>query len=436
MFAFRKKVEAAGLTLAALVVAAALIAWLGGGTLVRRAQSAQLPALPDAAALPAAVRPDLMAADTGARAHPRSAEAVGDLGMAYHASLLPAQARQAYVIAGQLAPSDARWPYYVGLLHEERGEQEAALDAFTRVTKLEPGFGLAWFHVAEIAFKADRVEAARLAYERARDAPAPPPFLIGGGVPRQAMPLFVYAELGLARISIERGDASSAISRLESLLRGQPRFGVARTLLSQLRGDEASTAGDRSPVAARAYVPPADPLLDALVARSRHTDLLLKHVALAARGGDQAWREFLVRRALEANPSGLDVLLEMASTLQALGRHAEAIEYLKQCERVAPGDHHMLVEHGKSLSELGRLEEAEQVLRRAVRVRDAAAEYNLGTGTRPAGPLGRSTRALRARPRDRSVPYAGDEQPGSGAGPAWSDRCGSRPVCPRAACVA
>jgi Flp pilus assembly protein TadD len=69
----------------------------------------------------------------------------------------------------------------------------------------------------------------------------------------------------------------------------------------------------------------------------------------------------------------------MAAMLQATNRSTEALEVLRQHERLVPDDHHTLVEQGRCLADLGRLEEAEAVLRRAVRVRDAAAEYNLGT---------------------------------------------------------
>jgi len=204
--------------------------------------------------------------------------------------------------------------------------------------------------------------------------------MIGGQYPRQGISLTAYAEFGLVRLLLERGDQAVATTQLEALVRGQPRFGAARTLLMQLRKPPtAEPVTELRSAPTRAYIPPADPWLDAVVARSQHSDLLLKHVALAARGGDQPWREFLVRRALDANPMALDVLLEMASTLQAVGRHSDALDHLRQCEQIAPGDHHTLVEQGRSLSELGRLDEAEQVLRRATRVRDAAAEFNLAT---------------------------------------------------------
>ena len=68
-----------------------------------------------------------------------------------------------------------------------------------------------------------------------------------------------------------------------------------------------------------------DARVDALVATSRHSDLLLKHAGLATRAGDTAWREFLVRRALEFNPDDLNVLMAMADGLQALPVPGQAV---------------------------------------------------------------------------------------------------------------
>lgn len=364
---------------AAILLAVAGVAWVGSDALVRRAQAARLPVPPDPSTVPLAVQRDIVDADAAARANPTSAALVGDLGVVYHASLLNAHAQQAYARAEQLAPSDWRWTYYRGLLHDERGEHDAAYEAFARVAATDTTHGLAWFRLAEIAFKQGRSDVAEQAYLKALAAPALRN-TIAAAPPRVTTPLAAYAEFGLARLALERNRPDEAGARLAALVKTNPRFGPAQTLLLHLPETvDGSEEGVALRDSSRAYVPVTDPLLDDIVRRSLHTDLLLKHAALAARGGDRAWREFLARRALTANPRGLDVLLEMASMLQASGRHTDALEYLRQCEEVAPGDHHTLVEQGRSLAELDRLDEAEQVLRRAVRVRDAAAEYNLGT---------------------------------------------------------
>ena len=108
------------------IAGAALVAWFAAGELTRRAQASRLPALPDLSATLPAVRSEVIAADRAARAQPSSATAIGDLGIVCHASLLTAQALQLYAIAASLDGADRRWPYYQGLLLEERGDHERA----------------------------------------------------------------------------------------------------------------------------------------------------------------------------------------------------------------------------------------------------------------------------------------------------------------------
>ena len=239
------------------------------------------------------------------------------------------------------------------------------------MTGRAPEKGYAWFRLAEADFKAGRLADAQAAYARAETAPAVAAFTPEGVTARQTWPLSAYAGLGLARIAIEQGDRDGARARLTALSQRYPAFVPARGLLRQLDRGQADAAGS--------YVPPADAVVDALVSSSGHSDLLLKYAGLAARAGDDAWREFLARRALRFNPDDLNVLMEMAAMLQATNRPAEALTFLTRHEALAPGDHHGLVQQGRVLADLDRLTEAEAVLRRATAVRDAAAEYNLGT---------------------------------------------------------
>lgn len=374
------------------VVAAA--AWSAAGAMARRVQGGVLPPLADVSALPEPAAAQVREADAAARRASRSADAVGSLGMAYHASLMTGRAVETYALAERLDAASWTWTYYRGLLLEERGQQDAALDAFTRVTAANPAMGMAWFRIGEMAFKAGRLDEAEQAYARAAAAPPLAAFATAGVTERKVVALAAYAQMGMARIAMDRGLRDRARSALDAVMAAHPEFEPARTMRAQLGvGDGAdqpsprpgrpidASATSQAPAlrtAGTAYVPPADPLLDAVVAESRMRDMLLKHAALAGRGGDPGWREFLVRRALEFNPRDPNVLMEMAAMLQESGRASEALDYLRQREQVAPGDHQTLVEQGRALAVLGQLEDAEAVLKRAARVRDAAAEYNLG----------------------------------------------------------
>jgi tetratricopeptide (TPR) repeat protein len=361
----------------ALVAVVAATAWAAGGLLVQRRLAARVPAL-DVEGLPPALAAPIAQADAAARRAP-SADAIGALGSAYHATQRPAPAIAAYALAEALAPGEWRWTYLQGLLLEERGDAPGARAAFEQVVAEAPSSGLAWFRLAEIAFKEGRVDDASAAYEHARDAPAEAPFLPPGVTARQTTALNAYARLGLARVALERRQVDVAGQALRALVEAYPAFGPARGLLRAVDRDRGALPDTAAPNAVEGpYVPPADPRLDAIVASSRHADLLLKHAGLATRAGDSAWREFLARRAFASDPRDLNVLMEMSAMLQSQRRHAEALEYLQKHEALAPGDHHTLVQQGRLLADLGRVGEAEAVLRRAVLVRDTTAEFNLG----------------------------------------------------------
>ena len=376
----------------AVVATVAAAAWLGTGVLVRRARVAQLPAL-QTEAVPEAARGQIVAADLEARRAP-SSESVGALASAYHASQLPAPAIAAYTVAEALATGDWRWTYLRALLLEERGDATGAVAAFEQVIASEPLHGPSWFRLGELAFKAGRLDEAQAAYTRARDAVAEPPFTPVGMAARQIVPLSAYARLGLARVALERGQPETAARELQPAVDAYPGFGPARGLLR-----EAERARGATPAATRRafgspYVPPADPRLDAVVATSRHADLLLKHAGLATRAGDAAWREFLVRQALSAAPQDLNVLMEMSAMLQSRRQLPEALAYLQQHEALAPGDHHALVQQGKVLADLGRFSDAEAGTAPQRRGPRHDGRVQPGHGARSAGALGRGARAL------------------------------------------
>lgn len=354
----------------AIVAVVAAAAWMAAGAAGRRVQAGRLPALADLAGLPAPAQDAIREADADARRAP-SAEAAGALGIAYHAAQRPAPALDVFAVAESMAPADWRWPYHRALVLDERHESgtEAALE---RTVALAPTHGLAWYRLAEWRFKQGRLDAAAAAYTRAIEAPQAPPFLPPGVTARSGAPLSAWARTGLARIAVERGDRDGARRLVDAVLEGQPAFGPARALQRQMAGGATAAPASVAP-----FVPPSDPTLDAIVAVARHSDVLLKHAGLAARAGDTAWREFLVRRALSINPDDLNVLMEASATAMAAGRDAEALDLLRRHETLAPGDHHGLVQQGRVLTDLGRFDEAEAVLRRALVVRDAAAEYNL-----------------------------------------------------------
>ena len=357
-----------------------------GASLVRRTiHAARLPALPELSGHPTALREHLEAADGAARDRPSSADAVGALGLAYHADLFLDEADRAYAAAEALSGGAWRWTYLRALAAGTRGDNEALADGLRQVVAAAPEFGPAWWRLGEAAFKSGRLDRAAEAWRRALslDEPAPAAEPPGPAQRAPGAPVSAYAALGLARVALVRGDAEHAAARLEAATAAAPGFGPAFRLL----GDAYATL-DRPEDAARArrtadrlplYEPYLDRLSEALVRESRSTTFLLQQAATVDLTTNSAWREHLIRRALEVDPEHPTALAELATMYRVLRRYDEALELLERQRRLRPDDPAVLADIGRSLSGLGRYAEAEAMLRRALEGLDSPlTRYALG----------------------------------------------------------
>ena len=386
---------------AVLVVIAA--AGIGMRVRSRAAAAAMLPQLPNLSGQPPAVIEHVKNADAQARRAPASADAVGTLGVVYHSDLFYDAAAEAYQAAATLAPGDWRWHYLLVLIHLDRGETAQAATRLREIVAANPGLALAWLRLGDAEFKRARYQEADEAYGRAETGNGPVT-----GVPatmparRDTIPVGAYAALGRARVALQQGQVERARQSLEKLVADAPRFGVAYRLL----GDTYQRLGAADKAArhvARAAALPAynaapDPMVDALGRESRRSLLLLKQASAADLVRDAAWREYLIRRALEFDPANPDVVYEMGALLQQLKRPREALPYFEHHLDMVNDDQQTLVQIGKCYSDLGRFAEAEATLRRALALSDdAVGEYNLGYVLEQVGRAGEAeTRYQRA----------------------------------------
>ena len=408
--------------LAWAAAAAAVAALHAGATLARQAMhAARLPALPDLSGQPPALRGHLEAADRAARDRPTSADAVGALGRAYHADLFLDEADRAYAAAEALGGGAWQWTYYRALAAGTRGDTGALADGLRRVVAAAPDFGPAWWRLGEAEFKAGRHDRAAEAWRRAQPLAEPAPVDAGAraegggpaGPPERAPgpPVSAYAALGLARIALVQGDAQAAADRLEEATAAAPGFGPAFRLL----GDAYATLG-RPEDAAQSlrtagrlpqYESHLDPLAEALVHESRSTTFLLQQAATADLRTNAAWREYLIRRALEFDPDHDVALAELAATYRILRRYEEALELLERRRLRRPDDHGVLADIGRCLSGLRRYEEAEEMLRRALEGLDNAhTRYELGAVLAATGRAGEALVEYR-RALDRDPNHLG-----------------------------
>jgi tetratricopeptide (TPR) repeat protein len=260
----------------------------------------------------------------------RTADGAGARGMALHANLRYEQALAEYARASALDRANWRWSYYRALVHLERGDAARAADALRAVVAIEPGQALAWWRLGEAEFKQARYHEADTAYARA-----------------------------------EADAAVAAHAR-----RGRTRVALART-----GSADPPASGDTR----RTYTPPRDPLIEELANLSASSVFLIRQAAATSLAEFPAYREQLVRRALDVDPDNPDVVYEMGAVLQQLRRPAEALPFFTRHLDLVDDDQQTLVQIGKCYSDLRRLDEAEDALRRAISLRDdATGFYNLG----------------------------------------------------------
>ena len=399
---------------ATVALVAVTATYVGFSEASRTAYAARLPVLPDLARQPVAVRLHLTEADRAARADPTSAEVTGALGLAYHADMFYEQAQRCYQIAEQLSGVAWRWTYYRALALGARGDADGLAAALRQVVVAAPAFGPAWWQLGEVEFKAGREDLAGEAWRRVLSLPEPArPAASASSPARVAVaPISAYATLGLARLAMSQGNADHAREMLERVTATTPRFGPAFRLLGSAyaalgrteEADHAVRIADRS----AAYDPYVDPMLDGLAHISRSSTFLLQQAASADLSTNAAWREYLIRRALEFDSGNTDALYELAVLLRVLRRYDEALELLERYRRLVPDDFQAIADIGRSLSGLQRFAEAEGVLRSALEgLDDANTHYDLGLvldrSGRFAEAIGEYRQALARNPNHRDA---------------------------------
>ena len=239
----------------------------------RRQLAGALPAHPTLDGLPAPVRDAIVAADAGG-----AQRAVGRLGRARWARRITQPASRptalaAYALAARLDRSrSGAGPICAALLLEERGDADGAVAGFEQVVG-----GRAVARPGVVPPRRARLQArrARRGADGVRHGPAtrrPSRRSCRRGSRRaQSVPLAAYARLGLARVALERGQREDGAPGAAGDRRGLSgvRPGARRCCASVGSRARAPPPAARRPAFEAPYVPPADPLLDAVVAASR-----------------------------------------------------------------------------------------------------------------------------------------------------------------------
>ena len=348
-----------------------VVAALGMGALVLGAQTAPLPDLPqiNLKEFPAVTREQVAKAYDAARAHPRDAEANGELGMLLDLYNRREFAAACYERAHQLDPKSFRWLYYLGSLRTGQGDREGATAAFREALRLDPGYLPARLKLAESLLTSGNLEEAGSMYEA----------II------KNHPGVAEAYYGLGRIRAAQGDLPGAVESYQKACELFPSYGAAHYALARAyrrlndlkRSEEQLKLHDAN----QTLVPPIqDPLRDALRALDRGPASILERGIQLEEAGRI---EDSIAAHLEALKLDPGLALAHSNLIILYGKTNQpekAEEQYREAIRLNPNLADAHYNYGVLLMGQGKMAEAEQAFRRALQANPVYAEAysNLG----------------------------------------------------------
>ena len=248
--------------------------------------------------------------------------AYGDLGKMLQAATFFDAAESSYLNAQTLAPTDRRWPYYLGHLYKVKGPLDKSVASFEQALGMQPN------DVATLVWLGD----AYLAQGRA-DVAAP---IFGKALTLE--PRSAAARFGAGRAALALKDYTKAVSDLEDALALDPKAtGIHYPLAMAYRGRgdlgrAEAHLGQRGDVDTR----PTDPLMREL------DDLLASAEAYNVRGGRALeignWplaAEYF-RKGLELSPNDPSLRHRLGTALFQMGDARGAEEQFVQVTRTSP----------------------------------------------------------------------------------------------------
>ena len=254
---------------------------------------------------------------SAAKDNPESDQAVGLLGMTFHANFFYEEAGRCYLRAMTLNQNEWRWPYYLALINQELGDVQSTVTNLKKVIEINPRVPQAWFRLGNAYLKQNAYDDAIEAFNKVL---AIEPYTYHAISKHDLsnkgdFPLNVYASFNLGRAEFEQGKYDKALETLNELITSHPAFGAAYRLLGQVYfalGDREKSdyyvfrAGDFE-----SYIPPADIIYDDLLFYSRKIDFMIKQVDLAIRSENYDWAATLNSQIAEYKPEDKEVVAKL-----------------------------------------------------------------------------------------------------------------------------
>lgn len=250
------------------------------------------------------------------------ASAYGEMGKLLMAAEQVEAAESCFLNAQTLAPTDRRWPYYLGHLYRIRGPLAKSAAAFERALQLQPNDVPTIVWLGEVYLAQGRAEAAEPLFVKALTLE----------------PGLVSAHFGAGRVALAKKDYAGAARQLEQALAANPKATAAHYPLAMayrgLRDVQRAEAHLRQ--RGDMQILPIDPLmkdLDELLQSPKAYDL---RGGGALETGDFAGAAAYFRKGLALEPGNASLRLRLGTALFQMGDAQAALEQFEEVVQTSP----------------------------------------------------------------------------------------------------
>jgi tetratricopeptide (TPR) repeat protein len=253
---------------------------------------------------------------------PALADACGEMGKLFIATEYYDAAQASLENAAVLAPSDMRWPYYLGHVFRFKNDPATAARAFERASAIKGDDVPALLWLAEMRLALNEPQAADAALAKARALQ-----------PDAAAVLY-----GLGRVALAKQNYAEAVSDLERALAVAPQAtGVHYPLAMAYRGlGKKDKADAHLRQRGNGELTPADPLMGEVA------DLLQNAAAFEARGSkaleDKQWSEAVAQlsKAIAIAPNNASTRVNLGTAYYMQGDADGAMRQYREAIRLSP----------------------------------------------------------------------------------------------------
>lgn len=248
--------------------------------------------------------------------------AYGAMGKLLMAAEYAELAEPYYLNARALAPSDYRWPYYLGHLYKTRGMLPQAAAFFEEVLTLRPDDVATLVWLGELHLTAGRPDAAQPLFAKTL----------------MLQPQSVAARFGLGRAALANKDHRGAIEHLEAALTlNKQAVNIHYPLAMAYRGlGESAKAEAHLAQQGKFEILPTDPLMQELQALLRSAISYEVEGIRELNSGHFADAAAEFRKGLELEPSSASLRHRLGTALYMLGQADAARETFEQVVRDSP----------------------------------------------------------------------------------------------------